>query len=731
MAALDKKQRASPMSISTHSDRNAFREYPLDGALLRFHPATGTHVRIENAATGHLRRVAPRVAMFGITNKCNLSCDFCSRDLQRESVWSVQSAADVLRGLSAAGTLEVAFGGGEPFAFRGFAELVDILYHTTPLALNVTTNGTLIRRSTFAPYSGRFGQVRVSLYDDVRWRDAGTVLSDYGQRWGANLIVDDAVLPGLPALLAELAALGCHDVSLLSYVGPDLRRHLSPRGRAQLADIVQDSPIACRLSVCFGDAVPVPRLFDGADGSGDCGAGLDFVSITPDQRMQGCSFHDGGLPATRAEEILHGWRNERARLAQPSARRGCARREANAYRPRPTPSVSVWQAFSGNNSGECVMVAKFETIADADAYLAQLLPSWAPDAEYSSGWQHLFKEEGVAGPRLSGGGSPRELTALGRSVIATGYEADDLFPELRALAWKNGAYVVPGGIHAHDVFLLAAVRASSADDARSLVRVAPHPAASTCLHGDVVLVTLELQGDGAPDELAGIRQWLTAYAAGRPLAAEVVFEHVNEAAMLSIRKRLGAEIDRIPRLALQFGRHEDSGERAARFGQMIGEGQTIVAGACVLVSGLERRKRLAVLAYRQGAYVSAVDGPEVRVSAYLFMPDVQPRKGRRAEPREIDIDQVRDALRQRFPSDVRIDIRAGYRRSMAFVNVITADPGYAFAQLEQLAALLAAKLTLGVSEVEPLALAVRRVIADVRAGSAARPADVARSRTSP
>jgi len=702
------------MSVSTGLDRNAFREYPLDGALLRFHPATGTHIRIENAATRHLRRLAPRVVMFGITNKCNLSCDFCSRDVRRDSAWSVQSAVDVLHGLSAAGTLEVAFGGGEPFAFRGFAELIDILHDTTPLALNVTTNGTLIRQSTFSRYAGRFGQVRVSLYDDVRWRDAGTVLSEYGQRWGANLIVDDAVLPGLPALLAELAMLGCQDVSLLSYIGPDLRRHLSPRGRAQLAAIVQDSPIACRLSVCFGDAVPVPRLFDGADGSGDCGAGLDFVSITPDQRMQGCSFHDGGLPATSAEDILHGWRNERARLEQPSVRRGCARRHANACRTPSTPSVSVWQAFSGNNSGECVMVAKFETLADADAYLAQLLPSWAPDAEYAPEWTRLFKEEAVAGPGLSGGGSPRELTAIGRSVIATGYEADDLFPELRALAWKKGAYVVPAGIHAHHVFLLAAVRASSADDARNLASLTPHPAARTWLHGDVVLVTLELQGDSVPGELVETRQWLTAYAAGRPLAAELVFDDLDEAAMLTVMKRLGAEIGRTPRLALHFGWRDESGQKAVRFAQMIGEGQAHVAGKCVLVSGLERRKRLAVLAYRQGAHVSAIDGSEVRVSASLFVPDAKPQKGRRAGPGEIDIGRVREALRQRLPSGTRIDVKPGYRRGMAYVSIVTADPGYVFTQLDELAALLGATLSVGVHEVDPLAFAVRRVIADVR-----------------
>ena len=31
--------------------------------------------------------------MFGITNRCNLACDFCSRDTARESAWSVADAA--------------------------------------------------------------------------------------------------------------------------------------------------------------------------------------------------------------------------------------------------------------------------------------------------------------------------------------------------------------------------------------------------------------------------------------------------------------------------------------------------------------------------------------------------------------------------------------------------------------------------------------------------------------
>jgi MoaA/NifB/PqqE/SkfB family radical SAM enzyme len=54
--------------------------------------------------------------MFGITNACNLACAFCSRDTARPSAWTVETAAAALRGLHDAGTLEIAYGGGEPFA---------------------------------------------------------------------------------------------------------------------------------------------------------------------------------------------------------------------------------------------------------------------------------------------------------------------------------------------------------------------------------------------------------------------------------------------------------------------------------------------------------------------------------------------------------------------------------------------------------------------------------------
>ena len=699
------------MTVDARIDRNAFREYPLDGALLHFHPATGTHIRFENDATRALKRRAPRVVMFGITNKCNLTCDFCSRDARRASAWTVSSAAAVLRDLSAAGTLEVAFGGGEPFTFPGFAELVAELYATTPLVLNVTTNGTLIREQGFGAFAGRFGQVRVSIYDDPRWRDGCAVLKHYGQRWGANLIVDDTALDSLRVLLAELATLGCHDVSLLSYVGPDPRKHLAMSNRARLAGIIEDAPIACRLSVCFGNRIPVPLLFDGADGQGDCGAGRDFVSITPDRRMQGCSFHDGGLPASTAQEILHGWQTERTRLEAPSPRDGCARRSGVSRGTQPLPPIAIWQAFSGNNSGECVMVAKFETTKAASAYLAQLLPSWVPEASFPTEWQNLLVDKGVAtAPKVEWRETPRELLAIGRSVIAIGYAAEDMFAELRALAWKQGAWLIPGGIHVHDgLSLLAAIRGSNEHDAKALAATPLHPAATSYQHGDVVLITFAMMDKAHPLESAGeAHGLLTTLAGNRPLAAEILFDPVDTATMIAVKKRLGTVIPGTPRLAVRFW-GKDAEEKVAKFASLVSEGSVTVVGTYAIVSGVSRRKRLAVLAYRLGADVTALDGTEITVHAHLSV-----ARGNRSAPgpASIETEAASDALKAHLSRGSSFTITSeSYGKA---VDIRTSLPENDLAAFAKVAESLGASPYTSLAETDPLAFAVRRVIAEVK-----------------
>ncbi len=306
--------------------REGMRAFPMHGALLLFDRDTGDNVLCDGPETAALRPLAPRVIQFGITNRCNLACTFCSRDVDAASAWTADSAFAMLAGLAEAGVLEVAFGGGEPWTFRGFAELVRRLHTETPLAVHFTTNGLALSPARLAEIAGCYGQLRLSLYDDNAWRERVAMLAGEGARFGVNYLVTPARLPLLATTVLELATLGCRDILLLSYNGHDRALHLSHDELATLVDTVKVLGRAVRfriaLDVCWGERLEaIPRLFAKAD----CGAGAELLVITSDQRVMPCSFHHVALPATTAAEVMAIWRDRQALLATPAQQPGCAR----------------------------------------------------------------------------------------------------------------------------------------------------------------------------------------------------------------------------------------------------------------------------------------------------------------------------------------------------------------------------------------------------------------------
>ncbi len=725
-------------------DRHAFRRHALDGAALYFQPATGVHVRVATAATRALRRQAPRVAMFGITNACNLRCDFCSRDTARASEWTVASAAAALRGLHDAGTLEVAYGGGEPFAFRGFAELVAELHETTALAQHVTTNGTLISEASWPAFAGKLGQVRISIYDEPApvsagasgsagsssvglrgWRQAAEVLSSHGQLWGANVLVDAAALATLPALLSELGARGCADVSLLSYVGPARQRHLDGAGARRLAEVIGEAPLPCRLSVCFGARVPVPRLSTG-DAPGDCGAGRDFLSITPDRRVQSCSFQERSLPGGTAAEILAAWRLEQAALAQPSPRAGCARLLPMASEGEAPPPIAIWRGFSGNNSGECVMVATFGAVADAEAYLAELAPGWVRDGDYSEAWRQLFADEQVAVGRadddLSYRESPRELVAIGRTVVAAKYGLDEVSVELAALAWKRGARAVRSGIHLHGpATLVVAVRS---EDAAELERLQAAPLSlegcTRHAHGALLLLTVPvLHGSRTDETLTEARDEVLRLAGARPLAVELYAGTFDEREWVAARQRLGHRPAQVPRLWVGFwGEH--AAQRRLSFAGALDDARVVMAGSSVLIDPAPDRKRLAVLGYRHGGSIQPLDSARLILQASVWYEPPPQVKGQRSPPgRVVPRDHAEQNLRALLPGGTELKVTTKetppHRARAPHIEVITEDPTAALTALTGYARSVEAKLSVWVEEPDRLAALLRRVVADASA----------------
>jgi MoaA/NifB/PqqE/SkfB family radical SAM enzyme len=304
------------------------RPYLLDGAVLLFDRERGINVLLDGDELADVRQQAPRSIQFGITNLCNLACQFCSRDLTAKSAWTGDEAFQVLADLAQAGVLEVAFGGGEPFAFRGFIELVARLHDETPLAVHATTNGLLLTASRLAALRGKLGELRLSLYDDNEWRRSVSLLVEARMRFGVNLLVLPERLPTLEVLVFELVERGCRDILLLSYNGMDRTRHLSSEESDDLASRVRllhravGQRARISLDVCWGERMTsVPRLFDRAD----CGAGRDFLVLTSDKRLMACSFHDRSHPIESAADVLRIWNDEREALRAASNIPGCAR----------------------------------------------------------------------------------------------------------------------------------------------------------------------------------------------------------------------------------------------------------------------------------------------------------------------------------------------------------------------------------------------------------------------
>lgn len=342
---------------------------PLDGAVLAFDRRTGQRWLLRSTATRQLRAAAPPLVLFSVSNACNLACAFCYRDQDARSVWTAESATALLSTLAARGTLEVAFGGGEPFALKSFPSIVEALTDHTPLVVHATTNGTLITDAIARRLRGRFGELRLSVYDDTPWRDRLALLQANGHEVGLHYLVTRERLPMVAAFVEEAVARGARKVFLLSYHGDDRAMHLSREEHLILAHTIESLgslPIELGVSACWGERLEmIPRL--DADRGGDCGAGSHFVSISADGALSPCSVHHQRRAVRTADDVIDAWNAMRS--PGPARARGCGRPSLVA--PPPDGAFS-WRAWSGNNSVDCVVVGRFGSPTSASEAVTEL-----------------------------------------------------------------------------------------------------------------------------------------------------------------------------------------------------------------------------------------------------------------------------------------------------------------------------------------------------------------------
>jgi hypothetical protein len=312
--------------------------------------------------------------------------------------------------------------------------------------------------------------------------------------------------------------------------------------------------------------------------------------------------------------------------------------------------------------------------------------------------------------------SPREMVAIGRSVVAVQYAVDDVFPELRALAWKRGAFVVPGGVHIHDsIHVLLAIRARGDADRERLMAAPRHRSSRLYVHGDVVLVVTPALGQEATlATLTEARDEVLRLAGDRRFAVELFFDDISEADLIAAKQRLGHHPVQHPRLWVSYWGTESS-DNAAAFAHILAGERTEVVGDVVLVDPAPDRKRLAVLAYRRGGSVRVLDGLRVELSAIMWFERPAPQKGRRAEARTVDDAHVETSLRMVLPQGSELTVARPVHdwRGGPIITIATDAPAKALRVLADYAGSIGARLHVGAADVDPLGAALRRLFSDL------------------
>ncbi len=308
----------------------SWKSQPVEGGVLAFDRNAGLNVLVQTSTSAKNRRQSPRALQVGLLTPCNLACDFCYRDTAAPSRLTADFLVDLLTQAAEWGVLEVAFGGGEPLLFPGFASLVQRLHELTPLGINFTTNGTLLTPELLNELGDKVGEIRVSAYDNNDYRRTLKLLADHS--CGLNLLATPANVRTIELIVVDALRRGAKNVMLLGYKGADARYHLSSTEFEILrAAIWRMERLPLRLDVCWYPLFPeLPHLFP----KRDCGAGDEFLVITPDRAIQPCSFHHERIPFSTFADLQRIYFELQSRRP-PAMIGGCTRQDFVSLPPRP------------------------------------------------------------------------------------------------------------------------------------------------------------------------------------------------------------------------------------------------------------------------------------------------------------------------------------------------------------------------------------------------------------
>jgi MoaA/NifB/PqqE/SkfB family radical SAM enzyme len=261
---------------------------------------TGYHVLLdEQPVPQELWTRAPSLVSIALTNVCDLACEFCYAPKSTHHL----TFDDLLRWckeLDALGTLEVAFGGGEPTLYRELPELCAAIWQETELGISITTHGHHLNPALIGRLRGNVSNLRISvdapepIYSAIRGRPLSRVEQNVQAiegriPVGVNTVVNGETLEHLDELALLVERWQTTDWLLL----PEIRGGrftLTTDEWDRFSDWLTANIGRFHLNVTY-DARPYlrcPFLFTEEPAE-------DYVHISADGLLRLCSYERGGV----------------------------------------------------------------------------------------------------------------------------------------------------------------------------------------------------------------------------------------------------------------------------------------------------------------------------------------------------------------------------------------------------------------------------------------------------
>ena len=264
----------------------------------------GVHILSDELSVpSHFLSKSPPVLSIALSNICDLNCEFCyvpknGLSLKQSDVFNWCTELDRL------GTLEVAFGGGEPTLYPHLAELCHKVWNETNLGISITTNGHHLTPSLVSELIGNVSIIRISidsiepLYSKLRRRPLAPILDTIScligrVPIGINTIINSSTLLTLDDMLQFAKEVGITDWLLLPQV-KNGQFILSQDDWLKLENWINNHWHEINLSITSSARrhINAPALFSFENPD-------DYAHISADYHLRRCSYQGGGVSLYR------------------------------------------------------------------------------------------------------------------------------------------------------------------------------------------------------------------------------------------------------------------------------------------------------------------------------------------------------------------------------------------------------------------------------------------------